>query len=68
MKVDFTYTNGRVLTMNRREAEILRKLKRGTYETKDMVPVAAPAPVVVTEEVAEPPKKRGRPRKVKDEE
>jgi thiamine monophosphate synthase len=37
MIVQFRYSNGRERAMNRREAEILRKLKRGTYQTADLV-------------------------------
>lgn len=36
MKVDFTYKNGTTRTMNKRYANILTKLKRGTYVTSNM--------------------------------
>jgi len=36
MKVIFTHKNGREQPMQRRYADILRKLKRGTYMTRDM--------------------------------
>lgn len=36
MKVIFTHKNGRQQSMSRRDAEILQKLKRGTYMTRDM--------------------------------
>lgn len=36
MKVIFTHKNGRQQSMKRRDADILQKLKRGTYATRDM--------------------------------
>lgn len=36
MKVIFTHKNGRKKSMSRRDAEILKKLGRGTYTTRDM--------------------------------
>lgn len=36
MKVVFTHKNGRKQSMSRRDADILQKLKRGTYMTRDM--------------------------------
>lgn len=36
MKVNFQYTNGRERMMSRRDANILQKLGRGTYMTRDM--------------------------------
>lgn len=45
MKVNFQYTNGRERMMSRRDANILQKLGRGTYMTRDMraQPVVEPA-------------------------
>ena len=46
MNVDFKYANGRQRTMNRRYAEVLAKLGRGTYATRDMrAAEPEPAPV-----------------------
>lgn len=36
MRVNFKYKNGRERMMSRRDADILRKLGRGTYMTRDM--------------------------------
>ncbi len=36
MKVDFTHKTGRIQPMSRRDAEILQRLGRGTYLTRDM--------------------------------
>lgn len=36
MKVNFQYANGRERMMSRRDANILQKLGRGTYMTRDM--------------------------------
>lgn len=36
MRVNFQYTNGRERMMSRRDANILQKLGRGTYMTRDM--------------------------------
>lgn len=36
MKVVFTHKSGRQQSMKRRDADILQKLKRGTYATRDM--------------------------------
>lgn len=36
MKVIFTHKNGRKQSMSRRDANILQKLGRGTYMTRDM--------------------------------
>lgn len=36
MKVVFTHKNGRKQTMSRRDADILQKLKRGTYAARDI--------------------------------
>ena len=41
MQVDFTHKNGKVQPMQKRFAEILRKLGRGTYETR-MLTAATP--------------------------
>lgn len=35
-KVNFVYSNGRERMMKKRDADILSKLKRGTYMTADM--------------------------------
>lgn len=60
----------RIRRVTDKQAKILVGIGRATYLTKDVV--AAPVPretiVEVEEEVTEEPKKRGRPRKVKDEE
>lgn len=34
--VEFKYKDGRIKQMDRRYADILQKLKHGTYETRDM--------------------------------
>lgn len=36
MRVNFKYKNGRERMMSRRDANILQKLGRGTYMTRDM--------------------------------
>lgn len=36
MKVDFKHKTGRVQVMSRRDAEILQRLGRGSYLTRDM--------------------------------
>jgi hypothetical protein len=44
MRVNFQYANGRERMMSRRDANILQKLGRGTYMTRDMraLPVVEP--------------------------
>jgi hypothetical protein len=44
-KVDFTYKDGRTRSIPEAHAKILGKLKRGTYQTRDMV--AAPVQQVM---------------------
>lgn len=46
MKVNFKHKSGRIQAMSRRDAEILQRLGRGTYMTRDLqaAPVAATAP------------------------
>lgn len=36
MKVEFSYKNGRVRSMDERDARVLQKLRKGTYLTRDM--------------------------------
>lgn len=50
MKVNFQYTNGRERMMSRRDAEILQKLGRGSYMTRDMraQPVVEPGDDALT--------------------
>lgn len=62
---------GKVRKVPEKQAKVLVSIGRATYMTKDIVP----APVVqevfeveVPEVEEDAPKKRGRPRKVKDEE
>lgn len=45
MKVNFQYKNGRERMMSRRDANILQKLGRGTYMTRDMRAQPAVEPV-----------------------
>lgn len=49
-KVEFTHANGKVELMSRRYAEVLAKLGRGSYLTRDMraQPPVFVAPVVQT--------------------
>lgn len=49
-KVTFTYKNGRERMLSARDAELLQRLGKGTYLTRDM---AAASPVVVVAPVAE---------------
>lgn len=47
-KVTFTYKNGRERMLSARDAELLQRLGKGTYLTRDMAaarPVAVVAPV-----------------------
>lgn len=56
-KVTFLYRDGRTKQMAPRYADILQKLKRGTYETRDMrAAVAVPSKEIKADE----PKKAGR--------
>lgn len=48
-KVTFTYKNGRERMLSARDAELLQRLGKGTYLTRDM---AADRPVVVVAPVA----------------
>lgn len=52
-KVLFTYKNGRERSMRPREAEILSRLGKGSYLTRDMR-AAEPAPVQAAEPVVSP--------------
>ncbi len=36
MKVDFTYRNGRVREMQEKHADILQKIGKGTYQTREL--------------------------------
>lgn len=47
MKVDFIHKNGRVQTMDKRYADVLQKIGRGTYQAHDMHVVPAAAPVTM---------------------
>ncbi|WP_336235740.1 hypothetical protein [Achromobacter dolens] len=49
-KVTFTYKNGRERMLSARDAELLQRLGKGTYLTRDM---AAASPAVVVAPVAE---------------
>ncbi|THJ30948.1 hypothetical protein E8K88_16410 [Lampropedia aestuarii] len=64
MKVVFKHKSGRSELMNQREADILQKLKRGTYQTKDMQarPVTQEAGSVQHGATDEPIKKQTRKR------
>lgn len=42
MKVVFTHRNGRQQEMEERDASLLSRLKRGTYQTRDMVAESMP--------------------------
>lgn len=68
MKVDFKHKSGRVQPMSRRDAEILQRLGRGTYLTRDMRAATAKTPesppsdeldALSAEELHELAKKRG---------
>lgn len=52
MKVIFQHKSGRKQAMQRRYADILKNLKRGTYETRDM----RAAEVVPPKEIKDEPK------------
>lgn len=44
MSVHFTYTDGGTVRMEKQCAEVLRLLKKGTYETEAPAPKPEPAP------------------------
>lgn len=53
-KVTFTYKNGRERMLSARDAELLQRLGKGTYLTRDMAasrPIAVAAPVAESKEI-----------------
>lgn len=49
MKVIFTHKNGRTQEMDEKAAKLLSKVKRGTYQTRDMVAESLVQSVVIPE-------------------
>lgn len=52
-RVNFTFKNGHVRIMGRRQAELLGKIGHGSYMTRDMVAVRDASPPQIPEVAAE---------------